>query len=59
MVRAEQTNTRTAVIDTNHSTMLTLLLELNLTCGQRWKQFELQNSPSGAFATDGKIYTAI
>jgi len=60
-VRAEPTNTRTAlaVIDTNHSTMFTLLLEFNLVCGQRWKQFELQNAPSRAFAIDGKICTAI
>jgi len=56
---AEPTSTRTAGIDTNHSTMLTLLLEFNLVCGQRWKQFELQNRPSRAFAIDGKIYTAI
>jgi len=38
-VRAEPTNTRTAVVDTNHSTMFTLLLESNLICGQRWKEF--------------------
>jgi len=58
-VRAEPTNTHTAVIDTNHSTMFTLLLEFNLVCGKRWKQFKLQDSPSRAFAVDGKIYTAI
>jgi len=40
-VRAEPTNTHTAVIDTNHSKMLTLLLEFNLACGRRRKQFEL------------------
>jgi len=45
-VRAEPTNTRTAVIDANHSTMFTLLLEFNLVCGQRRKQFELQNVPA-------------
>ena len=39
--------------------MITLLLELNVTCGQRWIQFELQNIPSRAFAIDGKIYTTI
>jgi len=54
-------NTRTAVIDTNPSNMFTLLLEFNLVqvCGQKRKLFELQNSPSRAFAIDGKIYTAI
>ena len=50
MVRAEPTNNRTAGIDTNHSTMFTLLLELNVLCEQRWMQFELQNSPSRVFA---------
>jgi len=55
MVRAEPTNTRTAGIDTNHSTMFTLLLELNVMCGQRWMQFKFQNIPSRAFVIDGKI----
>jgi len=32
-VRAEPTNTHTAVIDTNHSTMFTLLLEFNVEKG--------------------------
>jgi len=59
MVREEPTNTRTAGIDTNHSTMFTLLLELNVMCGQQWIQFEFQNIPSRAFAIDGKIYTTI
>jgi len=54
-VRAEPTNTRTAVVGTNHSTMFTSLLQFNLICGQMWKQFKLQNSPSRAFAIDGKI----
>jgi len=58
-VRAEPMNTHTAVIDTNHSTMFTLILEFNLVCGQRRKKFELQDSPSRAFVDDGKIYTAI
>jgi len=58
-VRAEPMNTHTAVMDTNHSTMFTLPLEFNLVCGQRRKQFELQDSPSRAFAVHGKIYTAI
>jgi len=40
MVREEPTNTRTAGIDTNHSTMFTLLLELNVVCVQRWIQLE-------------------
>jgi len=44
MVRTEPTNNRTAGIDTNHSTMFALLLELNVICGQRWIQFELQNT---------------
>jgi len=35
MVRAELTNNRTASIDTNHSAMFTLLLELNLICEER------------------------
>jgi len=43
MVRAESTNNCTAGIDTNHSTMSTLLLELNVICSYRWIQFELQN----------------
>jgi len=59
MVREEPTNTRTAGIDTNYSSMFTLLLELSVTFGQRWIQFELQNIPSRAFAIDGKTYTTI
>jgi len=59
MVRAEPTNNRTAGIDTKHSTMFTLLLELNAICEQRRTQLELQNSPSRVFAFGGKIYTAI
>ena len=58
MVSVEPVNIRTTGRDTNKSTMLTLLLELNVICGQRWIQFELQNSLSRAFAIDGKIYTA-
>jgi len=46
MVRAEPRNNCTAVIDTNHSTMFTLVLDLNVICEQRRIQFELQNSPS-------------
>jgi len=46
MVRAEPRNNHTAGIDTNHSTMFTLLPELNVTCEQRWMQSEFQNSPS-------------
>jgi len=48
MVQAEPTNNRTADsagIDTNHSTMLTLLRELNVICEQRWIQFKWQNNP--------------
>jgi len=45
MVGAEPRNNCTAGIDTNHSTMFTLLLELNVMCEQRWIQFELKNSP--------------
>jgi len=59
MVRAEPTNNRIAGTDTNHSTMFTLLLKLNVMCEQRWIQFVLQNSPSRVFAFDGKIYTTI
>jgi len=55
-VRAEQTNNRTGGIDTNHSTMFTLLQELNVICEQRWIQFELQNSPRSVFAFDDKIH---
>jgi len=58
-VRAKPTNNRTASIDTNHSTMFTLLLELNVIYEQRWIQFELQNSLSRIFAFDGKIYTTV
>ena len=54
-MRAEPTNNREAGIDTNHSTMLTLLLELNAICEQRWIQFELQNSPSRVSAFHGEI----
>ena len=57
MVREEPRNTRTAAVNTNHSTMFTFLLELNVTCGRRWIQFELQNIRTRAFAIDGKIYT--
>jgi len=59
MVRPEQTNNRTAGFDTNHSTMFTLLLELNVICEQRWMQFELKYSPSRVFGFHGKIYTTI
>jgi len=59
MVREKTTNTRTAGIDTIYSTIFTLLLELNVMCGQRWIQFEFQNIPSRAFAIDGKLYTTI
>jgi len=57
MVRAELTSIRTAGIDTNHLTMFTLLLELNVICEEMWIQFKLQNSPSRVFAFGGKIYT--
>jgi len=56
---ATPTNNRTVGIETNHSTMFTLLLELNVVCEQRWIQFELQNRPSRGFAFDGKIYITI
>jgi len=52
-------NNRTAGIDTNHSTVFTLLLELNVICEQRWIHFKVQNSPSRVFAFDGKIYITI
>ena len=55
MVRVEPTNTLTTGTDTNHLTMFTLLLELNVVCGQRWIQFEWQISLSRAFAIDDKI----
>jgi len=45
--------------NTDHSTVFTLLLELNIIFEQRWMQFELQNSPSRVFAFDRKIYTTI
>jgi len=35
--------------------MFTLLLELNVVCGQKWIQFEWQNSLSRGFVIDGKI----
>jgi len=59
MMRAEPKNNRTAGIDIYHSTMFTLLLDLNVISEQKWIQFEPQNSPSRVFAFDGKIYTAI
>jgi len=59
MVRAEPTNNRTAGIDTNHSTMFTLQLKLNVTYEQKWIKFELHNSPRRVFAFDGKIYTTV
>jgi len=48
MVRREPANNPTAGINTNRSTMFTLLLKLHdiCDCEQRWIQFELQNSPS-------------
>jgi len=46
MVRAEPRNNHTPSIDTNNSTMFTLLLELNVICEQRGIQFEFQNNPS-------------
>jgi len=36
MVEVELRNNRTVGIETNHSTMFTLLLELNVVCEQRW-----------------------
>jgi len=54
-MRAEPTNNRTTAIDTYHSTMFTLLVDLNVISEQRWIQFELENSPSRDFAFDGKI----
>jgi len=59
MVRVEPTKNHTAGIDTNHSTVFKLLLELNALCEQRWMQFELRNNPSRVFAFDCKIYTTI
>ena len=59
MVGAEPKNNRTAGIDTNHPTMFTFPLELNVICEQCRIQFELQNSPKRVFAFDGKIYTTI
>jgi len=59
MMRAEPTNNRTAGIDAYHSTMFTLLLDLDIISEQTWMQFELQNSPSSVFAFHGKIYTTI
>ena len=56
MLRAETTNNCTSGIDTNHSTTLTSLLDLNVICEQSWIQFELQNSPSRVYAFDGKIH---
>jgi len=52
MVRAEPKNNCTAGINTNHSTMFTLLLEINDICEQRWIQFELKNSTSRDFSFD-------
>jgi len=46
MVRAEPKSNRTAGIDSNHSLMLMLLLELNVICEQRWIQFELKIAPA-------------
>ena len=59
MVRAEPMNNRTAGIDTNNSSVLTLLLELNATCEHRQMQLELQYSPSRGFAFGGKLCTTI
>jgi len=55
MVKAEPTNTRIAGVNTYHSSVFTLLLELNVICGQRWIQFEWQNSLTRAFVIDGRI----
>jgi len=38
-MRPEPTNNRTAGIDTYHSTMFTLLLDLNVISEQRWMKF--------------------
>ena len=59
MMRPEPTNNRTAGVDTYHSTMFTLLRDVNVISEQRLIQFELQNSPSSFFAFDVKIYTTI
>ena len=39
--------------------MFTLLLEVDVMCGQRWIQFEFQDIPSRVFSIDGKIYITI
>jgi len=44
--KSEPRNNRTLVIDTNNSTMFTLLLDLNIICERRWIQFKMQYSPS-------------
>jgi len=36
--------------------MFTLLLDLNIVCGQKWIQFEWQNSLSRVYTFDGKIH---
>jgi len=61
MVRIEPTNNRTEGINTYHSPIFTLLLELllNVVGEQRWIQFELQNILCRIFAFGGKIYTTI
>jgi len=41
MVRAESTNNRTAGTDTNHSTMFTFPLEVNLICEQRYSNCKI------------------
>jgi len=46
-------------VETSEVATLVVLLELNVICGQRWIQFELQNNLSRDFAIDGKIYTTI
>ena len=48
-------NTRTTGIDTYHSTMFTLLLELERYMWAKVVQFEWQNSLSKAFVVDSDI----
>jgi len=55
MVRTEPTNNRTAGIDTNHSTMFTLLLELNVICQGRIQPASLREAISVIFGSQVSV----
>jgi len=57
--RDPETGSCSTLIDTTHSTVFTMLIEIIVIYGQGWIQFEMPNIPSRAFAINGKICTTL